>query len=227
MPRRELPSFRAMWKTHETIYLQIFSTALEDLVETDISGDEEDAISEKLTLSLKRACLGLSRSRNQEVAVPVWEAPIPPIETRDLTGGKRGKRPDFTCTCQNFHAQSPEDYEVSLHVACKRLGNPTSPSWNLNENYVKNGIKRFDCSSHKYGNQAPSGLMIGYITAKDPGDIEREVNGYQKKHTPHCPPINFNSSSGVIRKTTQVLCRKNVEPGQFKLFHMWGDFRSQ
>ena len=114
-----------------------------------------------------------------------------------------------------------------LRLILNRLGNPTSASWNLNENYVINGIKRFDCKTHEYGKRAPSGMMIGYIISMTPAEIEMEVNGYQKKHLPNCPHITFKSDVKTLFQTHQEIQRRNVEPTQFELIHLWVDLRDK
>ena len=227
MPQRPLPSFITLWKRHKQLYLEVFSIALRKLSEKDFLSGDEDAISETLRLILNRVCLNVCRFSNQDVQTPDWEAPIPPKSEDELKGGKIRKRPDFTCKCLNPGAESPEEYEISLHVECKRLGNPTSASWNLNENYVINGIKRFDCKTHEYGKRAPSGMMIGYIISMTPAEIETEVNGYQRKHLPNCPHIKFKSDVKTLFQTRQKIQRRSVEPTQFELIHLWVDLRDK
>jgi hypothetical protein len=204
----------------------VFSTALRELAEKDSISGDEDAISELLSLIIRQVCFYFNRSRdNEEIRAPIWEAPIQPVNQVEVRGGKRRKRPDFTCYYFNCHAGSPDEQEIPLHVECKRLGSPTSSSWNLNENYVINGIKRFDCSTHQYGKRSPSGMMIGYIISMTPEEIETEVNGYQKKHLPNYPDITFTFDDRKPFQTYQKIQRRSVEPAQFELIHLWVDLR--
>ncbi len=168
MARRRLAPFGTLWKRHILLYSEIFSEALHQMSGyTSISGDE-DAVSEILCSTLHRVCFNLGKDRNQELQTPYWETPIQPVTSDELKGGKKRKRPDFTCKCINPWAGSHERYEISLHVECKLLGYPTSATWILNENYLKNGIKRFDSKTHEYGKRADSGMMIGYIISMTP-----------------------------------------------------------
>ncbi|MCP5102516.1 MAG: hypothetical protein GY950_04015, partial [bacterium] len=208
------------------LYLDVFSTALQQLAETDSVSGDEDAISERLILILRKVCFNIYRSGNREVRTPIWEVPIQPVTEDELKGGKSKKRPDFTCKCVNPWADSPEEQEMSFHVECKRLGSPTSPSWILNKNYVKNGIKRFDCKTHEYGKRAPSGMMIGYIISLTPKEIEAEVNGYQKKYVPGYADITFISDAIALFQAHQEIERKNLYPVQFELIHLWIDLRN-
>jgi hypothetical protein len=226
MPRRPLPA-EILWERHKQLYLKVFSIALRELVKKDNISGNEDAISETLSLILREVCLNVCRDQNQEVPPPIWEAPIPPKSEGELKGGKSRKRPDFTCRLLNPLAESVEEYEVSLHVECKRVGRSTSPSWNLNKNYVKNGIKRFDCHIHEYGKRAPSGMMIGYIISMTPKKIEAEVNAYQKQYLSNCSELKFKFDMSLLFLTCQQIQRKSIEPAQFELIHLWVDLRGE
>ena len=226
MARRTLPSFIFLWNRHVKLYLEVFSIALKEMVEENSASGDEDAISETLGLILRRACFNIYRSGNREVRTPIWETPIQPVSGDELKGGKIRKRPDFTCNCFNPWADSPEEQEISFHVECKRLGNPTSSSWILNRNYVKDGIKRFDCKTHEYGKRALSGMMIGYIVSMTPKEIEAEVNTYQKKYVPGYADISFISDSTMLFQAHQEIERKSVYPIQFELIHLWVDLRN-
>jgi hypothetical protein len=226
MARRQLSPFGMLWKRHIFLYSEVFAEALQELSNSaSISGDE-DAISEMLCPILNRVCFNLGKSRNQELRVPYWETPIQPVTKEELRGGKIIKRPDFTCKCINPWATSSGKYEISLHIECKRLGDPTSATWILNENYVKYGIKRFDSKIHSYGKRAYSGMMIGYIIGMAPEAIETEVNAYQKKHMPENVDIKFFFNTTLLFQTRQNIKRKIVMPAKFELIHLWMDLRN-
>ena len=221
MARRSLPSFAILWQRHEGLYREVFSIALLELSREGCVSGDEDAISERLCLRLNRTCFALGKSRDIYVPSPVWEGPVQPVAEDELKGGKIRKRPDFTCKRLNPFAVSAEEYEIALHVECKCLGNPTSASWNLNKNYVENGIKRFDSSKHEYGKRASSGIMIGYIISMEPHDILKEVNTYQKKLLPDYPAISFDFKSNPFFQTRLKMTRKHVLPESFELAHLW------
>ena len=226
MARRQLSSFETLWERHTLLYSEVFAEALQALSESgSISGDE-DTISEMLCPILNRVCFNFGKSRNLELPTPYWEAPIQPAIGDELKGGKIRNRPDFVCKCINRWAAFPEEREISLHVECKRLGRPTSATWILNRNYVKNGIKRFDSKIHEYGKRAYSGMMIGYIISMTPEGIESDVNDYQKKHAPKYPEIRFVFDTATLFKTRQNIKRKHVLPARFELIHFWVDLRS-
>jgi hypothetical protein len=226
MARRQLSSFKTLWKRHVLLYSEVFSEALRELSESALISKDEDTLSEILCSILNRVCFNFGKSRNQELQTPCWETPIQPVTNDELKGGKIKKRPDFTCRLLNPWADSHEKHEISLHIECKLLGYPTSATWILNENYVKNGTKRFDSEIHEYGKRAGTGLMIGYIVNMTPEEIESEVNTYQKKHLPEYMGIKFSPESTTLLRAHQYISRKNVTPAQFELIHLWGDLRN-
>jgi hypothetical protein len=223
MARRVLSSFVELWQKHESLYVKVFSVALLNLARGTKASGDEDAISETLCPILNQVCFDLSKCTNKEVRTPTWEGPIQPVAESELKGGKIRKRPDFTCKCSNPFADSSEEYEIPLHVECKRLGNPTSPSWNLNENYVCNGVKRFDSDTHEYGKRALSGIMIGYIVSMSSKDIISEVNAYLSKIK--YSNIRFDFTQEILH-TRQAIERNQVAPSQFELVHLWVDLRN-
>lgn len=226
MARRTLSPFAALWSRHVQLYSDVFSVALQELSKLSSITGGEDAISEMLCPILSRVCYETHKSQGQELQTPSWESSIQPVKRNELKGGKKGKRPDFTCGLINPWAESCEKYEISLHIECKLLGFPTSATWILNENYVKNGIKRFDSKDHEYGKRANSGIMIGYIINMTPEDIESEVNNYQKKHISGYNKIKFLFDRKTLFKTRQEIKRGNITPYRFELFHLWVDLRN-
>jgi hypothetical protein len=226
MARRNLPSLSNLWQRHEALYIDVFSIALPLLVNKTSPLDDEDKISEQLCPVLNEVCFKKSQRQNCEIRTPDWEKPIQPVTDNELKGGKKRKRPDFTCKCSNPFASCTEEHEIALHIECKRLGNPTSSTWILNENYVTEGIKRFDCRTHEYGKRATSGMMVGYIISMKPKQIANEVNKYQQEHLPNNPTITFQFNNPPVFKKNQDLNRKNVKPKSFQLIHLWVDLRS-
>lgn len=226
MAKRPLPSFTVLWQRHEELYCGVFLAALQELSNKKLTGNEP-SISLALCPILNEVCFQLGKSKNIEVPVPSPDGPIFPVTENELDDESIGKRPDFTCKRQNPFAESLEEHEIPLHVECKLLGHskPSSPSWKFNENYVVNGIKRFDSKTHEYGKRASSGMMIGYIISMEPKTILDEVNHCQKRELPDNPCIKFTFEKGQTFQSYQGLKRKTVEPSAFTLIHIWADLR--
>ena len=227
MARRLLPPFERLWQRHETLYQEVFASALERLAAKDSLSGDEDALSEMLCPILSSVCSEIYKSRNVDISTPYWEPPIQPVSDDELKGGKKRNRPDFTCKLRNPWFNSPGEFEIPLHIECKRVGKPTSPTWILNKNYVTNGIARFDSITHEYGKRAPSGIMIGYVISMEPEAISTEVNQYQKSHLPDNPSLDFSFEGSSVSQTKQSLQRKHVSPYEFGLFHLWVDLRGK
>lgn len=219
MARRyySIGGFFQLWERHERLYQSIFMNGLKLLKINDSQRQHEDAISEALCPVLQRVCF----SHPEKPSIPQWERPIAPATDGELKGGKNRKRPDFSCSLVNSFAQSPEMYEISLHIECKRLGQKTR-SWNLNKNYVENGIKRFDSTTHEYGKRALSGIMIGYIIDSKREDILLDVNGYLKDSKIQYLIFDFTDR---VASCLSIFRRKSVDPKKFKLIHLWADMR--
>jgi len=214
-----LGEFPILWMRHEKLYSSIFIDALNNYQASMPQCQEknEDFISEQLCVYLRKSCFNFKAP-----SIPHWERPIAPVNEAELNGGKNRKRPDFTCSLINTQANSAEDYEISLHVECKRLGYPKK-SWVLNRNYVTNGVNRFDEIAHEYGKRATSGIMIGYMISSDPHSIESEINGFLPVNI---ASLRFSFSANVSFCETRY-SRKHVFPAQFRLLHIWVDLRGQ
>jgi len=225
MGRYAVPSFSALWERHETLYVGVFIMALRRLSENGCDATREDDISEQLCPLLNEICYEEGRKCNSEIRTPDWDKPIQPVDRSELKGGKTKKRPDFTCKLVNTFADGADDHEIPFHVECKLLGARTSHNWILNKNYVTEGIKRFDSKSHAYGKIAFSGMMLGYMMSMTPDQILKEVNTYQEKHCVDNPAVEFESIREGIRQYGQRLRRKNVDPREFTLIHLWADLR--
>ncbi len=211
---KTLARFPALWTRHDKVYCSIFRKALQRL---EIHADsDENEISESLCPILQRVCFEMEC----EIQPPEWEKPIAPVTEDELTGGKKSKKPDFTCNILNSNATDSSLYCIPFHVECKRLGRRKG-SWNFNKNYIHNGINRFDSHSHRYGKRASSGMMIGYIINMEPDEILDSVNNYMPDYI---PKLNFNFSEKVV-SCNQNFERKYIEPKQFTLTHIWSDFR--
>jgi len=193
------------WIRFVDIGVEIFCTALNLLMVTDEMKKDEDSITKDLYKKLKDVCF----KHKDKPQRPSWDAKT---DTE--------KRPDFTCRLVNPFAESVDMSEIDLHIECKCIGNNRSPSWNLNKNYITDGIKRFDALSHEYGKCADDGIMIGYIISSTKEEIQRIMN---EKLPENIEKLNFKTKSKVEKISTKFK-RKNVEPLDFRLHHIWANY---
>ena len=108
MPRLNIPSFIDLWQKHETLYVELFKKALEKrAIQNSISLDmNEDTISESLCPILSQLCFDENQKhKEKEIRIPDWEKPIQPKTEKELIGGKKCKRPDFTCSLINHYSR--------------------------------------------------------------------------------------------------------------------------
>ena len=227
MARRDqlLPSYFPIWNRYVSIYRTAFDRALVLLSREPKTWEKEEEITEFLATILSKVCFDLRPEYpDDKIPVPIWEAPKQPKTQAELTGGKKQKRPDFTCNIYIENADNLEQGEIPLHIECKLLGSPTSRTWVLNKNYVADGIARFDLSSHEYGKRASTGLMIGYLMNMAPIEILSEVNAHLQGIFDHHPPLQFLFGPIVV-ECIQRFHRKVVEPVDFEMIHIWVDLR--
>lgn len=225
MARRKypLPKYALIWVQHENLYRQVFSLALRSLYEASSLSGNEDHISEQLCPLLARVCFRLGQD-GIAVPSPQWEKPQQPQTEGEVGEEHIAKRPDFTCNFLNPFAKFPEEYSIPFHVECKRLGEPTSPGCVLNRNYVTRGIARFDLESHRYGNRAPSGMMVGYIISMTPEGVQAQVNSCIEEELPDIPQLAFTFLD-VPSQSQHRSTRQHVVPTPFTLIHLWVDLR--
>lgn len=219
--RDSIPCKQKLWEKHEKLYKSIFIASLKSLAKKGCSKGMENSISEQMCPIIQKECFKRHQMHHMEIAKPIWEGPISPVTDEDLLQRDFNKRPDFTCNVNNAFPESYEDLYIPFHIECKLLGEPNSPGWNFNKNYVINGINRFDSHKHSYGKRANSGMMIGYIFDMEPQKIFEEVSC----HSDH----ELNSSVLVfherVSESEQFLDRKHIVPKNFKLIHAWVDLR--
>lgn len=141
MARRKFPAFTSLWNKHVTHYINIFLFALQKLrKEKKITGNE-GSISEILAYLLTDVCFKYNKKHDLDIPCPIWETPIRPAKRDEIKGGgNKQKRPDFSCFLRNPFAVSAEENEIPLHIECKRFSAVTSSNWDLNKQYVIEGI---------------------------------------------------------------------------------------
>jgi len=204
------------WVHFVNIRIEIFYMALNLLQVTEKTKENEIEISKALCPKLRTACF--IHKENPELPKP--NAEINAVTDDELLDESIGKKPDFSYSMVNPLADSEKDYEINLHIECKCIGYNRSPSWNLNMNYITDGINRFDYLSHKYGKGANDGIMIGYIISSTKYDIQEIIN---QKLPKNIEKLNFETRNKVENITTKFV-RENVEPFDFKIHHIWADY---
>ncbi|MBN2093608.1 hypothetical protein JW964_28560 [candidate division KSB1 bacterium] len=160
--------------------------------------------------------------------LPTLNGKNPPVDELAEPDPRENKLPDFQW---HFIDHTADAAYCACHfvVECKRLGKPSSPTWNLNQNYVKNGINRFISPEHGYGKGDDTCGMIGYVQSMSFGEILDEINTEIKINAEEIstlvPPKSGWTESGVS-EIEQMLTRVfQISP--FVLWHLWIDLRDK
>jgi hypothetical protein len=212
------------WNRFVDSYVNVFVRALNKLQGSKYPlPADEVSLSKMLVELLKQSCVEILEETGIRWGIPQWERPIPPKNLTEPQRGMTEKRPDFTCVYPNRRPGFLDNYEVHLHIECKLLGKHERHQ----KQYVVEGIKRFDTESHKYGENAPAGLMIGYIFSKSPEDIQEKVNKHITEQLTYHPRLQFTFNSKPVHKYTGKFVREAVQPSEFSIVHIWVDLRQQ
>ncbi len=209
------------------------------LIDEEIRGQDnrkiEDRVSRALCRCLEQAQHDLKRRGQGLMGTLFWQLPIQP--NPNVSYEKHEENiPDFSWQIIDV-AYNKEQSQLPLnfyfHIECKRLGSPTSSSWKLNPNYVNHGILRFVAESHRYGQHAQSGAMIGYLEDMTCDAIHQEVNAtLEAVRQTLSPPSKISPLSlspdgwqdnATSRLTHQL--ERSFPKSPFTLWHFWLDLR--
>jgi len=218
MARRNasIPKSLKLWSRFVQVRLDVFYKALEILYITEEMKDNEDKITKALYPKLEKA----SFEHEAKPETPTWDTKIGASTDVELELESIEKRPDFTCSLVDRTADNEEAHTLRLHIECKCLGKKRSSSWDLNMNYINNGINRFDSATHEYGKRAQDGIMVGYIINSTKFNIQNEINNKLPKNIER---LNFKAEKKVEKIATKFI-RENVKPADFTMHHIWADF---
>jgi hypothetical protein len=187
-------------------------------------GGDENALNRKLYFCMLRA----SRELDPDGIYPgpVAECCNQPDPDDIARATRESKRPDFTWAYLDPHEPDPLKSCIQLVVECKRLGEPSSPHWILNRNYVEHGVVRFVDPQWGYAKRFPSALMIGYWQTMGKDALLAEINAYL--YANGLPNLSLTGEECNISSITQV-SHKLVRPfpvSPFNLKHLWLDLRA-
>jgi len=218
MVRNQLiPTAEILWQQFVERHIALLVRALELLFEKKeehaLLEKDENSISEILSVFLKKAEKEFIEHRDMKFH---WELPIFPRDLTELTGGNP-KKPDFTAICPPIRPGRRDNYEIPLHVECKKLGKDRATS----RKYVKEGILRFDCAAHQYGRGANHGIMVAYLVSGQLEEVQNDVNSYIAEHSPSHNYLKLIFHCNPIAKDEAQFERDHVQPNSFVLVHIW------
>jgi hypothetical protein len=216
-----LPS---IWEKRKKEIFTVIREALQILrQQNDLPKIEDSPTKPNLNRLLARDCFRKAAYRNRLTDLkPTYNSANPPDISDKEPHPRESKKPDFYWQFIDPHADE-DSCERRFILECKRLGNPSSPSWKLNENYVKEGICRFVTSPHEYGKGDDACGMIGYVQSMDFDDILCEVNTTAENHPEPITKLQLSPNGwqkgGVSELEHQLTRRFPISP--FRLYHFW------
>jgi hypothetical protein len=215
-----------LWSNHESRILEIMALALKLLLAEPDLPASEDSLNRKLFFCIHRANRQLVDAKKHLDWPLTYESRNQP-DIDDVTRGSReNKRPDFMWGIYDHLEPDPNKSAKYYVMECKRLGQPSSPSFVFNINYVKDGISRFVTAAWGYGKSCRSGMMIGYIQSMEPEDILSEVN--RRLVVDSLSPVQISGKAFLaadVNRLDHQLVRPEIHPSPFDLRHLWIDLR--
>lgn len=135
------------------------------------------------------------------------------------------KRPDIQWVHDDESASDDRHREKSFVIECKRLGSTTASGWNLNYQYVFNGISRFRSTEWRYGSSMAEGAMIGFVQSMDLALLHAEINQHASEAATPALELatEMFSERGVSRLVHDFTRTFPVSP--FRVTHFWLDVR--
>jgi hypothetical protein len=203
-----------LWAEFENEVLALTTEALSELKTMKFDNAYENTVNYSLNESLRKIRYE-KRNSNSLTPYPMYEAELIGKEKDEERSKRFGKKPDFQFVFRDNLADY-EHWEISYCIECKRLGDTT-----FSRKYIDDGINRFIDKEWEYGIRAQSGAMIGYIQSSNEKVILSQVNQYNSQKSLN--QIKLNRKQNGISLFKQNIMRKNIEPKEFKLNHLWVD----
>lgn len=209
-----------LWRNHELRVQAVLQDALL-LLDRD-PGDDEPALNRKLYMCVLQANRA-RQVRGQEAFdyPPEYEArnaPTPDTEGKPA----ENKIPDFAWRYLDPDVEDSRRSSRDYHVECKRLGATTPSGWDLNRNYVANGVNRFRDDEFRYGKDVATGAMVGYIESMTPDDVLDEVNAAARDLG--FPEVDHVSTHSDRLLEHECLLTRRFPVSPFRISHLWVEF---
>jgi hypothetical protein len=223
-------STRNIWKRYEECICEILAYALILLQNNSGLIRDENELNRKLYYCLKEANAHY-RKLGRGVDTPfMYEARNQPSRRhRRNKAPRENMRPDFQSGFIDHSEPDPQKQDKFFCIECKRLGDPPSSRYILNENYVKKGIARFIEKQHGYAFEVESGAMVGYIESSDFDVVLSEVNTALIAFQPTL--LQIRPSNSIWSSTESNLLEHTFERpfpiSPFALKHFWIDLRGK
>lgn len=161
-----------------------------------------------------------------DLPLPAYDGRNPPHPADKQKVKREDNRPDMYWTLMD-HTANYQDWYRTFVLECKRLGQKTSETWILTEQYVIEGILRFFLEEKGYGKGCETGAMVGYVQDMEFEVVLEEVNSSITRYQPSIPLL-ITPTSGWQPQAVNSLAhtfQRSYIPTIFFLQHFWIDMR--
>ena len=214
---------RQLWLTRRAHYIAVFERALELLRQrSDLPVSER-----KLVRLLHFTAVTARREMdpNGLYERPVFETQNLPDRESDEMDPFEDKRPDIQWFHDDESAADDRHREKSFAIECKRLGSRTASGWDLNEQYVTGGVRRFCSPVWRYGNHMSEGMMIGFVQDMELLAVRDVVNAHLANESVGSLTLEAEFvEDGVSRLEHEFV--RTFPHSPFRLLHRWLDTRA-
>lgn len=210
-----------LWDAHRAACLVVLRRALVQLAAA-ASGIYEVELNRELYFCLLGATQEALKHNESAPGAPVPEGHNPPAADDTERATRERKLPDFYWPLIDHLEPDPRRCARQFVVECKRLDIPSSRSWIFTQQYVSAGVARFKNPEHGYGQDAPSGAMVGYLQGLATQDALDEVNAFTTDE--NLPPLLLVTTTpdGVkgVSEFDHSFTRRFPE-SPFHIQHLW------
>jgi hypothetical protein len=161
-----------------------------------------------------------------DLPLPAYNANNPPHAEDERKAKREDQIPDLYWNLMN-HVADHNNWYRNFALECKRLGEKTSKNWELNEQYVIEGILRFFLEEKGYGKGCEAGAMVGYIQNMEFEKILSEINSHITTNESSIPQLAA-PTEGWQHQGVNYLShdfQRSYIPFSFFLQHFWIDMR--
>lgn len=214
---------RELWLTRRMHYIAVFERALLLLRERSELPVSERKLVRELHFTAVTARRELDPNGLYER--PIFETQNLPDPDSEELEPFEDKRPDIQWIHDDEGATDDRHREKSFAIECKRLGSTTPSGWNLNQQYVTGGVRRFRSPASRYGNHMSEGMMIGFVQDMVMPDLLGAVNTHLTNES--VAPLRLERDFAANGVSELEHSFERIFPqSPFRLIHRWLDIRA-
>ena len=214
---------RELWLTRRTHYVAVIERALVLLRQRSELPVSERKLVRELHFTSVTARRELDPNGFYER--PIFETQNLPDSEADELEPFENKRPDIQWFHDDEDATDDRHRERSFAIECKRLGSRTASGWDVNEQYVTGGVRRFRSPEWRYGNHMGEGMMIGFVQDMELPAILDVVNAQLVNESVASLRVEATFvKNGVSRLEHEF--ERAFPQSPFRLLHRWLDIRA-